>query len=206
MTRVKICGVCRVEDARLACELGAAAVGFIFWPASPRFIDPYRARRIVSDLPPFVVPIGVFVDQPVQYVADVAGLVHLGAVQLHGGEDVAGYQARRLRVIKAVAVGDGFDPDGAMGQVPESATVLLDAHDPIRRGGTGQTIDWARAAEAARLRPVILSGGLTPGNVREAVAHVRPYALDVSSGVEASPGIKDPAKLEAFFAAVNDQI
>jgi phosphoribosylanthranilate isomerase len=197
--RVKICGVRRVEDAQLACELGADAIGLVFWPDSPRFIDPYRARAIVAALPPFVSPVGVFVDQPSDYVSGVAGLVKLGAVQLHGNEAPATYARSAHRVIKAVTLQNGVD---SMAGVPEHVTVLLDEHDPIQRGGTGRTIDWSLAATAARSRRVILSGGLTPENVAEAVARVRPYAVDVSSGVESKPGVKDPDKLRRFFEAV----
>ena len=201
--RVKVCGIRRAEDALLAAELGASAIGLIFWPGSSRVVDVDAAQAIVAALPPFVMPVGVFVDQPREDVLRVAKAVGLGAVQLHGDEDPASYATLPLRVIKAVAVGDGFD-QSRLSAVPASATVLLDAHDPIRRGGTGRVIDWTAAAAAARTRPVILSGGLTPDNVRSAVETVRPYAVDVASGVESSPGLKDGAKLRAFFAALSD--
>jgi phosphoribosylanthranilate isomerase len=202
MIRVKVCGIRRLDDARLATELGADALGFVFWPESPRFIDPYRALPIVAALSPFVATVGVFVDQPADYVKGVANLLNLSAVQLHGHEAPAAYPRLR-RVIKAVPVTDTFDPAVAFEPLPATATVLLDAHDPIRRGGTGRVVDWSRAAAAARRRPIILSGGLTPGNVAAAISAVEPYAVDVSSGVEASPGTKDPAKLRAFFAALD---
>jgi phosphoribosylanthranilate isomerase len=199
--RVKVCGVTRKEDAALAAELGACAVGFIFWPGSPRFIDPYRARVIVQALPPCVSPIGVFVDQPADYVSGVAGLLSLGAVQLHGSETIEAFAGLGHRLIKAVPVNEGFRVD-ALSALPPHVTVLLDAHDPVRRGGTGRTIDWSLAARAAAARPIVLSGGLTPGNVREAVEQVRPYMIDVSSGVESSPRVKDAGKLRAFFDAL----
>lgn len=199
---VKICGIGTLDDARLAGDLGAAAVGFVFWPGSPRFIEPELARAIVADLPPFIAPIGVFVDQPREQVAEIAALVKLAAVQLHGHEPPAEYASSAVRVIKAVAVTADFDAGSACEAVPQQATMLLDAHDPVRRGGTGQTIDWGIAAEVASRRPIILSGGLTPSNVAEAIERVRPYAVDVSSGVELAPGIKDPDKLAALFAAV----
>ena len=201
MIRVKICGIRRPADAALAVELGADALGFVFWPESPRFIDPYRALTIVSALPPFVATVGVFVDQAPEYVKGVSQLLSLSAVQLHGRETPAAYPRHR-RVIKAVAVTETFDPVVAFASLPDRVTVLLDAHDPVRRGGTGQVVDWSHAAAAARVRPIILSGGLAPGNVASAIATVGPYAVDVSSGVEAAPGIKDPAKLRAFFAAL----
>lgn len=201
-TPVKICGIRSLDDARLASDLGATAIGFIFWPDSPRFIDPYRARTIVRSLPPFVVPVGIFVDQPPDHVRAVARLVRLGAVQLHGQETADACAQCGERVIKAVTIAPGLDPATLLAGVPDTATVLLDAHDPVRRGGTGRTIDWTVAASIAARRRTILSGGLTPENVAGAIAAVRPYAVDVSSGVEASPGVKDPGKLRAFFAAV----
>jgi phosphoribosylanthranilate isomerase len=200
--RVKICGIRRRNDAVLAAELGASALGFIFWPESPRFIDPYRARPIIAALPPFVAAVGVFVNQPDDYVSGVSGLLRLSAIQLHGEEASEPYIRRGLRVIKAVTVTDMFDAPKAMAAVPPAATVLLDAHDPVKRGGTGRAIDWSCAAEAARLRPVILSGGLTPENVASAAAIVQPYAIDVASGVESSPGVKDAGRLRALFAAL----
>jgi phosphoribosylanthranilate isomerase len=190
---VKVCGLTRVDDALVACELGAAAVGFIFWPHSPRFIDPYRARAIVRALPPFVTPVGVFVNQPADYVNGVAGLVRLGAVQLHGDEDLE-YIARIARpVIKAVSNGTA---DTAW---PREALLLVDAHDPERRGGTGVTSDWDAAARLASRRRVLLAGGLNTDNVATAVARVQPFGVDVSSGVEAAPGIKDHGRMQAFF-------
>lgn len=201
MTRVKVCGVRRLEDAMLAVELGASAIGFVFWPGSPRFIDPHRARAIAAALPPGVTPVGVFVDQPVEFVASVAGLVSLGGVQLHGFEAVGDYARVRPHLIKAIAVSNGFDPASASG-LPPHVTVLLDAHDPVRRGGTGRTIDWSVAATVAAKRRTILSGGLHPDNVVEAVSRVRPYMIDVSSGVESAPGVKDPEALRALFAAL----
>jgi len=197
---VKVCGITRLEDAELAAGLGASAVGFVFWPASPRFIDPYRARAIARALPPFVTPVGVFVDQPIAFVEGVASLVRLGAVQLHGHES-AEYCARvRNRVIKGVGLkGD----DTTLVEIyPASIVILLDAHDPVRRGGTGRTVDWATARRIAGSRRTILSGGLTPENVAAAIDAVRPYGVDVSSGVESSPGVKDHARLGEFFAAV----
>ena len=199
--RVKICGITRAEDARLAATLGAAAVGFIFWPASPRYVDPSRARTIVSQLPPFVTPVGVFVNQPIEHVLAVARLAGVSAIQLHGDEIAGDYASLGYRVIKAVPL-RGADDRATARAVPASATVLLDAHDPERRGGTGRPIDWTIAATIARERPVVLSGGLSADNVSDAVRAVAPYALDVSSGVEDAPGVKNAARLRAFFAAV----
>lgn len=198
--RIKICGITRPDDARLAAELGADAIGFVFWPSSPRFIDPYRARAIAAELPPFVTPIGVFVDQPVEYVNGVASLVRLGAVQLHGHE-TAGYWAQvKHRIIKSVPVTDVIDR-AALDAMPAAMTPLLDVHDPVRLGGTGRTINWSLGAAVARTRRVFLAGGLQPENVGVAIAAVQPYGIDVSSGVERAPGVKDSERLRAFIDA-----
>jgi phosphoribosylanthranilate isomerase len=198
---VKVCGVTQLEDAEFAVDCGAGAVGFVFWPDSPRFIDPSRAYAIAARLPPFVTPVGVFVNQPAEHVNDVAAFVGLGAVQLHGDETVE-YAATLARpVLKAIVLTETSDE--TIERWPSNAMVLLDAHDPVRRGGTGQTIDWAKAAAVAARRRVVLAGGLTPGNVADAIDRVRPFGIDISSGVESSPGVKDHGKLRALFAAVN---
>jgi phosphoribosylanthranilate isomerase len=197
---VKICGVTTVEDALLAAELGASAIGLVFWPGSPRVVEVRRAKEIVAALPPLVSAIGVFVDQA-EHAAHVAREVGLSAVQFHGDEPPESYRAFPARVIKAIAVRDDSAEDAAAA-VPPNVTVLLDAHDPVRRGGTGKPIDWSIAAKIARQRRVILSGGLTAENAVEAVGAVAPYAIDVSSGVERVFGRKDPAKLRALFAAL----
>jgi phosphoribosylanthranilate isomerase len=199
--RVKVCGICRPEDARLAIELGASAIGFIFWPSSPRYCDPAHAHSIVADLPIHITAVGVFVDQSVDEIVQVAERVPLGAVQLHGHEVAADFARVKQPIIKALAVTSEFQASD-VDRLPEDVTVLLDAHDPVRRGGTGRTIDWAKAAAVAARRRTILSGGLNAGNVRDAIAQVRPHMVDVSSGVESAPGLKDREKLEAFFAAV----
>jgi phosphoribosylanthranilate isomerase len=198
--RVKICGVTSVDDARLAADLGAWAVGFVFWPASPRFIDPSRARDIVDRLPVVVMPVGVFVDQPAEHVEEVSRHVRLGAVQLHGHETPEYAQSLGRRVIKAL----GLQPasDASIRAEWGDTTILLDAVDAERRGGTGRTIDWPAAGRIARERPIVLAGGLRPDNVAEAVRIVKPAAIDVSSGVERSPGRKDRALMEALFAAL----
>jgi phosphoribosylanthranilate isomerase len=198
---VKVCGISRTEDAQLAVKLGASAIGFIFWPRSPRYCEPARAKEIAARLPSQITIVGVFVDQPVSDVIDIADRVPLGAVQLHGGEAVEDFDRVRQPLIKAVAVSTSFVHD-LVDRLPAGVTVLLDAHDPVRRGGTGQTIDWTTAAQVAARRRTILSGGLHAGNVREAIAQVNPHMVDVSSGVESAPGVKDAKKLQAFFAAV----
>jgi phosphoribosylanthranilate isomerase len=199
---VKICGITSVGDADAAVDAGAGALGFVFWPKSPRYIDPHRAREIVSRLPAFVVPVGVFVNQPAPHVRGVAALVGLGAVQLHGDEDVL-YAARlNYPIIKAVSIAEGDDPE-RIDIWPRRTTLLLDVNDPIHRGGTGRTIDWSAAEPVARRRRTMLAGGLTPENVAEAVTRVRPFGIDVSSGVERAPGVKDPARIHALFEALD---
>jgi phosphoribosylanthranilate isomerase len=193
---VKICGVTRADDARAAVDAGAGAIGFVFWPGSPRFVDPYRARAIAAQLPPFVTAVGLFVNQPAAYVNGVASLVRLGAVQLHGDETPEFASTVISPVIKAL-------PVAAADAWPRETTLLLDAHDPVKRGGTGRTIDWSAAAVVAGRRRVLLAGGLTPDNVADAIAWVRPFGVDVSSGVERAPGIKDHQRIRALFEAIH---
>jgi phosphoribosylanthranilate isomerase len=200
-TRVKICGITRERDAMLAVDLGATALGFVFWPASPRYVDPAVARAIVSRLPPLVIAVGVFVNQPLTEMLEHVASVGLGAVQLHGDEPPDVIPRLTRPVIRAVTL-DRPDVASVIGGLPDGVVALLDAHDPIRRGGTGNVVNWQRAAEISRRRRLILSGGLTPGNVGEAIGVVRPWAVDVSSGVEVRPGVKDSERLRSFFQAV----
>lgn len=196
---VKICGITRGEDALAAVEAGAAALGFVFWPKSPRFVDPYRARAIVARLPPFVTTVGVFVNQEAREINEVAATARLSAVQLHGDEE-PGFAAGLTRpVIKAVVL-DG--QARAWAEWPPRVTLLADGTDPKRRGGTGTLADWTAAALVAKVRRLVLAGGLTPENVAEAIARVKPFAVDVSSGVEVAPGIKDHTRLGKLFDAV----
>jgi phosphoribosylanthranilate isomerase len=199
--RVKVCGITRREDAVLAVNLGATALGFVFWPRSPRAIVPEAVREITGGLPPFVTRVGVFVNESPARIAAVAADAGLTCIQLHGDENASEYVDLRLPLIKALPVGEGFNLS-AVEDLPARVTPLLDAHDTARRGGTGRAIEWTVAAAAARVRPLILSGGLNAENVKSAVATVNPYAVDVSSGIEAAPGIKDESKLRAFFAAL----
>jgi len=197
MIPVKICGITNLGDARTAVEAGASAIGLVFWPSSPRCVAVPTARRIVQALPPFVAAIGVFVNQ-MGSVQAIVSEVGLSAVQLHGDEQPDQYSDLPIRVIKAVPVTDGATRRAA-DAVPPTVTVLLDAHDPVKRGGTGRAVDWSVAAAIARERPVILSGGLHAGNVADAIRIVQPYGIDVSSGVESAPGRKDAAKLRQLF-------
>ena len=196
---VKICGITRAENARLAVSLGATAIGFIFWPSSPRAISPLRARAIVDALPASVTTVGVFVNAGRDEIEAAADEANLQAVQLHGDETPDLARSLSRRVIKAIPLTG--DIDERVNEWP-GTMLLLDAHDAAKRGGTGRVIDWDRAAAIARAHDIILAGGLGPANVADAVARVRPAGIDVSSGVESSPGIKDPGKLRALFEAL----
>ena len=197
MTVFKICGITREADAGLAASLGASALGFVLWPGSPRHVPLARVRMIVAGLPPFVTPVGVFVDPTADEIAGAAS-AGIRLAQVHGTLPASS----ELPVLRAVHLGG--NEDGLDIEVGPMDAVLLDAHDPVRHGGTGRTVDFTRAAAVAARRRVVLAGGLTPANVRDAISVVRPYAVDVASGVEASPGIKDPAKLRAFAEAVKE--
>jgi phosphoribosylanthranilate isomerase len=206
VTRVKICGTTSVDDAERAVALGAWAVGLIFHPPSPRRCRPEEATRVAVALRRRAEVVGVFVNQPLDRVAETAETVGLTMLQLHGDEGPAycAEVARRtgLKVIKARSVRSGAD---LLALEPFHTDFhLLDAHHEGLRGGTGQTFDWRLVRQHRGHEPVILSGGLTPDNVGEAIAVARPFAVDVASGVEAEPGRKDPARLEAFFAAVGE--
>jgi phosphoribosylanthranilate isomerase len=203
MTRVKLCGTTRLEDAELAVELGAWAIGFILWPHSKRHVEPGVAAGIARAVRRRVETVGVFVNQPldeVEAAADAIGLTH---VQLHGDEGPAFCAAVRertgCRVIKALRIASAADLRDAARYHTDYH--LLDSSVRGLRGGSGQTWDWELAAQRRSDVPVILSGGLTPENVADGIAAVRPYAVDVASGVEASPGVRDPAKAEAFVRA-----
>ena len=200
-TRIKICGLTRIDDARLAVDLGADALGFVFWPASPRYLTPEQAGLIVAALPRFVTAVGVFVNQEPDQVRRVIDEVGLGAVQLHGDEPVEQWTSMPCQTLKAVGVDGAFDA-ASLRTWPGTVMPLLDVADPERRGGTGKSIDWTRAAEAATTRRVVLAGGLRPDTVERAIAIVAPYGVDVSSGVEREPGVKDADRLRALFAAV----
>lgn len=200
MTRVKICGITSVEDAAAAVEAGADALGFVFVPGTPRCLHPEVAARIVGALPPFVTPVGVFVDQPLEEVLRIAARCHLQAVQLHGSEPEEYSRRIPLRVIKALRVRDA-ESLRILPTYPAHA-FLLDAFVEGQAGGTGTPISWDLAVRAKGHAPIILSGGLRPETVGPAVRRVRPYGVDVSSGVEASPGRKDHQKVREFIDAV----
>jgi phosphoribosylanthranilate isomerase len=179
-------------------ELGADAVGFIFWPKSPRVTTIANVRAIGRSLPGFVTRVGVFVNAPPDEVAATAAEAGLDAVQLHGDEDVAQYAGISARLIKGLPL----DDDAAVQRVidlPAEVTPLVDAADRDRRGGTGRLADWSRAARVAAQRPIVLAGGLSADNVTDAIRQVRPWAIDVSSGVEDAPGVKNAARMRQLF-------
>ena len=198
MTRVKVCGLTTERDAELAAAAGAAAVGMVFWPRSPRAVTVDQARRIVRALPPLVQVVGVFVNATPAETAAIADVVGLDVLQLHGDEVVEEWAGTSRPIMKALTLTTYTDSPW----LDRARAVLLDAYDPVRRGGTGEAIDWADARRRAGGRPFVLAGGLTADNVAQAIDEARPDAVDVSSGVEAEPGRKDPARLRAFFDAV----
>ncbi len=196
MIRVKICGITNAEDARVAVAAGADALGFIFVEGTPRFIAPETAAGIIAQLPPFVTPVGVFWDHAPGHVKAVAEQCGLAALQFHGDEPPEALADHRLPVIKTIKVGAVVDLE-AMSRY-RAAAFLLDSPARWSEGEAREPIPWALAREAAGRRPIILSAGLTPDNVVDAARRVRPYGVDVNSGVEAHPGKKDPEKVRRF--------
>jgi phosphoribosylanthranilate isomerase len=199
---VKICGITRPQDAALAAGLGASALGFVFWPNSPRCVSTGTAKVIAATVPATVLKVGVFVDQPVEEVARIMDDAALDVAQLHGHESPEYCRELKRTIFKSVAITDngsihidGFDAD---------VVLLVDAHDPARFGGTGRTVNWDAARQIAAARRTILAGGLNAANIKLAVRSVRPYGVDVSSGVESAPGVKDPNRLRSFFEALHD--
>jgi phosphoribosylanthranilate isomerase len=199
--RIKLCGITSASDAAAAAAAGADAIGMVFWSRSPRVVGLDRAAEIARAVPPLVARVGVFVDESPQNVAATVAAVGLYVVQLHGNEDAADYRSVGMPIVRAVSLASDEDVARAIA-LPAEVTVLVDAHDPEKKGGTGAMASWARAARVAAARPVMLAGGLTPANVAEAIRAVRPWAVDVSSGVESAPGRKDATKMAAFVAAV----
>ena len=194
---VKVCGITRLTDALHAVEQGATAIGFVLWPRSPRGVSIERAAEISAELPSHVMRVGVFVNDSVDRIRTMAEQARLTAVQLHGDEPPAYADALDWPVFRAVSLGDLEYASEVW--APETA-LLVDNIDPVRRGGTGAVIDWSQAAAMASKRRIVLAGGLTPDNVASAIRAVRPFGVDVSSGVEASPGVKDFGKVTEFIA------
>jgi phosphoribosylanthranilate isomerase len=194
---LKVCGITRVEDALHAVTHGATALGFVFWPRSRRRIDPETVAGIVEALPDSVITAGVFVNESSDQIARTMEQTHLTHVQLHGDEPATFGEVLPWPILRSVTLATSAE---IVSTWPADTTLLLDAADPERRGGTGQLVDWTKAATLAHRRRVVLAGGLTPENVREAIAAVRPFGVDVSSGVEDAPGVKNPEKVSRFLA------
>jgi phosphoribosylanthranilate isomerase len=202
-TRVKICGLTRAEDVRAAVAAGADAIGLVFHSASPRAVTLDQAARLCALLPPFVAAVGLFVDASEPQVRAILDRVPLDLLQFHGEEPAAFCTRFGRRWIKAIRMRPGLDLMARARIYRDAGGLLLDAFDPVLAGGTGTTFDWGRIP-ASLGTPIILAGGLTPDNVADAIRQVRPFAVDVSGGVESAKGIKDPAKISAFMRGVSD--
>lgn len=196
--RVKICGLTRIEDVRAACAAGADALGFVFYEKSPRRVSPGQAAGLVAAMPPFVQSVGLFVDASPAFIDAVLARVPLDLLQFHGDESPSACRRHGRPYIKALRVRPGTDLLECAARYRDARGLLLDAYVPGVPGGTGERFDWSLLPDTLPL-PVVLSGGLTPENVAEAVRRVRPWAVDVSSGVEASKGIKDARRVAQFI-------
>lgn len=199
--KVKICGIRRLEDALVAADAGAWALGFIFHRPSPRYIAPEDAAKIIERLPGGVLPVGVFVDYPIDELNEVVRRAGLGAAQLHGAESPEyARQVEAGTIIKVFRVGAGFDADAL--ETYHDCCFLLDTYRPGQPGGTGETFDWEIARRVGERAPVILAGGLGPDNIREAIRVAQPRGVDVSSRVEVSPGVKDQTAMRRLFEEI----
>ncbi len=201
-TRIKICGITNVEDALQAVEAGADALGFVFYAKSPRFITPQEAQTIIAELPPLVTTVGLFVNEPMPRIRRAMAAARLDVVQLHGDESPQDCLLEPLRVIKALRVQDASSLAAADSY--QVSALLLDAWCDEAYGGTGKRFDWQLAKRLTGQRSLILAGGLNPENIIDAVRLVKPYGVDVSSGVEARPGKKDHQKVAEFICRVRN--
>ncbi|MGH8598569.1 MAG: phosphoribosylanthranilate isomerase [Gammaproteobacteria bacterium] len=200
-TRVKFCGICRLPDAELAVDLGVDALGFVFYRESPRFIEPQAAGAIIRGLPPMITTVGLFVDAPREWVQQVVTETGIDLIQYHGSESGAVCAAGARPYIKALHVNAGTDFAAAAREYTGVKAFLLDTYHTQLAGGTGLRFDWS-LIPAERPNPVILAGGLSPANVADAIARVRPYAVDVSGGIESTKGVKNAQKMRDFIAEV----
>lgn len=200
MTRIKICGTTNLDDALIAVEAGADALGFIFVPNTPRYLHPDEAAKIIDELPPFITTVGLFVNAEQKEIDTIANNCSLDAIQLHGEEPPELCVTLNRRVVKAFRVKD----ESSLSRLHDYhvRAYLLDTYVKGTMGGTGKVFDWNLAVKAKQYGRIILAGGLNPDNIASAILQVRPYGVDVSSGVEVSPGRKDPAKIKAFIGAV----
>lgn len=201
MTRIKICGITRSEDALVCAQAGVDAIGLVFYPPSPRYVTAAQAAAIVRTLPPFITTVGLFVNPAAEQVEALLNEVHLDVLQFHGDEPPEFCAGFGVPYLKAIRVKAGVDLVQCAIRYQKAQGLLLDAYVEGTPGGTGQSFDWELIPAVLPL-PVILSGGLEPANVTDAIRRVRPWAVDVSSGVEASKGIKDAAKIAAFIEGV----
>jgi phosphoribosylanthranilate isomerase len=200
-TRVKICGITREQDALAAVHAGADAIGLVFYPPSPRHVTLEQAAAITRRLPPFVTVVGLFVNADADTIRESVQAGRVSLIQFHGQECPDYCAEHGLPWLKAIRMKDDLDLDQAAADYGGAAALLLDAYRPGVPGGTGETFDWERIPSQLASR-IVLAGGLNPDNVAEAVRRVRPYAVDVSGGVEANPGIKDPDKIARFMRGV----
>lgn len=201
VVRSKICGITRIEDALIAAAAGADAIGLVFYPKSPRAVSIQQARAIIAALPPFVTTVGLFVDASRCELGEILDAVPLGLLQFHGDESAADCEGFHRPYIKALRVKPGDDLTAQIESYASASGILLDTFVAGVPGGTGEAFDWSLVPQGLNT-PIILAGGLTPENVRAAIEQVRPYAVDVSGGVEASKGLKDAEKVRAFLRAV----
>lgn len=200
-TRIKICGIRQPKDGAFAARQGADAIGLVFYDKSPRAVDVAQARQVVAALPPFVVAVGLFVDAPAEFVEQVRRQVPLAFLQFHGDESAEYCRQFACPYIKAVRMREGVDLHEACRRYADASGLLLDSYSPAAPGGTGESFDWTRVPVNLSL-PLILAGGLTPGNVGRAVKQVQPYGVDVSGGVEKAKGEKDNSRIIAFIEEV----
>ncbi|HLF18037.1 MAG TPA: phosphoribosylanthranilate isomerase [Candidatus Omnitrophota bacterium] len=202
MVRVKICGITNKENALQAAYAGAWALGFVFYNKSGRYISPSKARKIIEALPPFVVPVGVFVNAKEGAIKDICEFTRIHTLQFHGEEDaIYCKRFKEYKIIKAFRIGERFNLNSVQDYMVDA--YLFDTLSEKEYGGSGQAFDWNLMKDIRLDRPVILSGGLNPANVAEAIKIVQPFAVDVSSGVEESPGRKDSRQVNAFLEAVH---
>jgi phosphoribosylanthranilate isomerase len=199
--RIKFCGITRMEDAQAAVALGVDAIGLVLTQRSKRFVKLEQAAAIRAALPPFVDAVALVMDDTIQWVTDVSEALQPDLLQFHGDEEAAQCERYGRRYLKAVAMGSTTDVSAVLTRHPHAAGFVLDSHAQGAAGGTGERFDWRRVPKQVG-RPLLLAGGLEADNVVEAILSARPYAVDVSSGIESAPGIKDPERMRRFVAAV----
>lgn len=200
-TRVKVCGITRIEDAKTAVDAGADAIGLVFYEPSPRSVRIEQAKAIAESIPAFVTVVALFVNAEVKYVQEVLNNVRIDLIQFHGDEENDYCSQFQRPFIKAQRVRQASDVVASSMRFSDALAILLDSYKPGVPGGTGETFDWSLIPQE-QTKPLILAGGLSPDNVASAIEQVKPFAVDVSGGVEQSKGIKDPAKIDAFLSEV----